>query len=189
MTDEELDAHLTKIRERRLEPIRIYEEQQALKLKLIEAKLIAKFDKQHKMFEKELAAADKAYSKLEARALKMKALALEIEEICGETERDSEDCEGGECSSIDPQSDAVCVRPEQTDGKASDGIVEGARPDGDSGERDDTRSVRHEEPERRAKEEARSEHREHGTRREAVVYKCGKCGLPVKDRFALCVRC
>ena len=79
MSDEELDALIHNIRERRLKPVRDYEELSALKAEAIKQDLGKQLTRQLDMFEKELARVDRALDKVEIRAIKLRALKLEIE--------------------------------------------------------------------------------------------------------------
>ena len=79
MSDEQLDAMIHIIRERRLKPVRDFEEMSALKAEAIRQGLNKQLNKQLEMIEKELSRADKAIEKIELRAIKLRALKLEIE--------------------------------------------------------------------------------------------------------------
>tara|TARA_R100000008_G_scaffold79857_2_gene61848 strand:- start:459 stop:758 length:300 start_codon:yes stop_codon:yes gene_type:complete len=79
MSDEDLDAMIHNIRERRLKPVRDYEELSALKAEAIKQNLGKQLSKQLEMFEKELGRVDRALEKIEGRAIKLRALKLEIE--------------------------------------------------------------------------------------------------------------
>tara|TARA_R100000656_G_scaffold123991_1_gene101231 strand:+ start:1048 stop:1335 length:288 start_codon:yes stop_codon:yes gene_type:complete len=79
MSDEELDALIHNIRERRLKPVRDYEELSTLKAEAIKQDLGKQLTRQLDMFEKELARVDRALDKVEVRAIKLRALKLEIE--------------------------------------------------------------------------------------------------------------
>ena len=79
MSDEQLDGIIYNIRERRLKPVRDFEEMSALKAEAIRQGLNKQLTKQLEMFEKELSRADKALEKIELRAIKLRALKLEIE--------------------------------------------------------------------------------------------------------------
>ena len=81
MTDDEIDRHVEGIRERRLQPVRDYEESQALKAMSRRAGLDKQLSQHQKMFEKELARADVAVDKLVARARKLRGVRLELELI------------------------------------------------------------------------------------------------------------
>ena len=79
MSDKELDAMIYNIRERRLKPVRDFEELSTLKAAALKQNLGKQLTRQLDMFEKELARADKALEKIEVRAIKLRALKLEIE--------------------------------------------------------------------------------------------------------------
>ena len=79
MSDKELDAMIYNIRERRLKPVRDFEELSTLKAEALKQNLGKQLTRQLDMFEKELARADKALEKIEVRAIKLRALKLEIE--------------------------------------------------------------------------------------------------------------
>lgn len=79
MSNEDLDALITNIRERRLAPIKAYNDALLLKEQARVAGLEKQLDKALEMFDKERDRADKAIEKLEARALKIRALRLEID--------------------------------------------------------------------------------------------------------------
>lgn len=81
MSSEELDAHITRIRDRRLNPIRIYAEAQELRQRVIAGKLSARLDKQIHMLKKELDQHEKMLTKLDKRVLNIKALELELEDV------------------------------------------------------------------------------------------------------------
>jgi len=79
MSDKELDAMIYNIRERRLKPVRDFEELSTLKAEALKQNLGKQLTRQLEMFEKELARAEKALEKIEVRAIKLRALKLEIE--------------------------------------------------------------------------------------------------------------
>ena len=79
MSDKELDAMIYNIRERRLKPVLDFEELSTLKAEALKQNLGKQLTRQLEMFEKELARADKALEKIEVRAIKLRALKLEIE--------------------------------------------------------------------------------------------------------------
>ena len=81
MTDEEIDARLVGIRERRLAPVKAYEELTLMKAAARRENLEEQLNKQLAMFEKELERADKAIDKIEQRSTKLRAIRLEIEEL------------------------------------------------------------------------------------------------------------
>ena len=79
LSDEEIDTLMNEVRERRLRAFTVYSEAQELKQKARNTKTREQIQKFLDMFDKELKAADKAMEKLEARALKIRALRLEVE--------------------------------------------------------------------------------------------------------------
>ena len=79
MDDKTIDAMLTNIRERRMKPVRVYEEMSLLQAAARRENLDKQLTKQLEMFIKERDRADKAMDKLEARSTKLRALRLEIE--------------------------------------------------------------------------------------------------------------
>ncbi len=81
MTEDERELLVTKIRERRLAPVRAYEELTAAQALVRKDKLEDTWAKQLTMFEKDLARADKAMETLEKRGTKLRAIMLEIEEL------------------------------------------------------------------------------------------------------------
>lgn len=80
MPNEQIDALILNIRERRLAPIKAYNETQLLKEQARIAGLSEKLNKQCEMFKKELERVDNALDKIEKRALNIRALRLEIED-------------------------------------------------------------------------------------------------------------
>jgi len=78
LTDDELDILLTQMRERRLRPVREYEEMLALRGEALKEQLETQYDKQLEMFKKELDRVDKALDKIEARAINLKALKMQM---------------------------------------------------------------------------------------------------------------
>lgn len=81
MSNEEREALLVVIRERRLAPVRAYEELSLMQTQARKEQLETQWTKQLGMFHKELERADKAMTKLEQRGTKLRALELEIEEL------------------------------------------------------------------------------------------------------------
>ena len=81
MTHQERDDLLIQIRERRLKPVRIYEELSLMKAEARKEMLETQWKKALEMFEKELIRADKAMTALEVRRVKLRAIELEIEQI------------------------------------------------------------------------------------------------------------
>ena len=80
MSNEEREALLVIIRDRRLAPVRAYEELTLMQAQARKEQLETQWTKQLGMFQKELERADKAMTKLEQRGTKLRALELEIEE-------------------------------------------------------------------------------------------------------------
>ena len=81
MTVEERELLLDGIRERRLKPVKIYEELSLMQEQAKQQKLEEQWEKSLEMFKKDLARADKSITNLEARSRKLRALELEIEQI------------------------------------------------------------------------------------------------------------
>ena len=81
MSIEEREALLTNIRERRLQPVKIYEQLSLMKAEARKEQLEQQWTKALEMFQKDLARADKALATLESRATKLRAIELEIEQI------------------------------------------------------------------------------------------------------------
>ena len=81
MSNDDLDALIVGIQERRMKPVRIYTENQMLKAQARKMGLEKKTEKQFEMFEKELKRVDKAIEALEKRALNIRALRLELEDV------------------------------------------------------------------------------------------------------------
>ena len=81
MTPEERNIHIDGIRERRLAPVRAYEQLNAMQAEARKEKLEAQWEKALEMFQKDLARADKAMENLERRQTKLRALELEIETL------------------------------------------------------------------------------------------------------------
>jgi hypothetical protein len=81
MSDDELDLLLVRIRERRLKPVKDYEDAQALKTMSRREDLEKQSIKHFEMFEKELARVDAALDKLDARARKLRGVRLELQLI------------------------------------------------------------------------------------------------------------
>ena len=78
MTVEERELLLEGIRDRRLKPVKIYEELSLMQNEARKEKLEQQWEKA--MFEKDLARVDKAILTLEARSRKLRTLELEIEQ-------------------------------------------------------------------------------------------------------------
>lgn len=79
MSDDEADAMIQRIRDRRARTVVAYEEALKAKAEIQEERARADLAHQLQMFEKELARVDRAIDKIEQRALKIRALRLEIE--------------------------------------------------------------------------------------------------------------
>jgi GTP1/Obg family GTP-binding protein len=80
MSVAEQDAFLAGVRERRLTSLRKYEDMQRAKKLAKDEAARAKIDKLVERFEKQLAAVDKAYEKLEKIALDMQVLGQFLEQ-------------------------------------------------------------------------------------------------------------
>lgn len=78
LTTDQLEAFLDGIRERRLDPVRLYKEALAQKKEVSDMKAKEKLDKQLAMLEKEIASLDKAIEKVEKRVNNVRALRLEL---------------------------------------------------------------------------------------------------------------
>ena len=81
MTEDERELLVNKIRERRLAPVRAYEELTAAQALVRKDKLEEMWTKQLTMFTKDLARADKAMETLEKRGTKLRAIKLEVEDL------------------------------------------------------------------------------------------------------------
>lgn len=81
MTEDERELLVTRIRERRLAPVRAYEELSLMQTEARKEMLEKQWAKQLEMFEKDLARADKAMSTLEKRGTRLRAINLEIEQL------------------------------------------------------------------------------------------------------------
>tara|TARA_R100000781_G_scaffold7829_1_gene7384 strand:- start:2097 stop:2384 length:288 start_codon:yes stop_codon:yes gene_type:complete len=81
MSEDERELLVTKIRERRLAPVRAYEELTLMQAAARKEQLEAQWQKALEMFDKDLGRADRATANLEKRATKLRALQLEIEQI------------------------------------------------------------------------------------------------------------
>jgi|TARA_R100001530_G_scaffold72874_2_gene51428 hypothetical protein len=79
MSDEEHEAFIDGIRERRLAPIKAYEEAVLLRAEARKQHLEGQLDKQLEMFEKEMVRAEKVMDALEKRSIKLRAIKLELE--------------------------------------------------------------------------------------------------------------
>ena len=81
MTVEERELLLDGIRERRLKPVKIYEELSLMQSEARKEKLEEQWEKSLEMFQRDLIRVDKSIETLEARARKLRALEMEIEQI------------------------------------------------------------------------------------------------------------
>ena len=81
MTEDERELLVTRIRERRLAPVRAYEELSLMQAEARKEQLEKQWAKQLEMFQKDLARADKAVETLEKRGTRLRAINLEIEQI------------------------------------------------------------------------------------------------------------
>ena len=79
LTPAEQEAFLEKVRERRLAPIRLYQETQAKKAAIRSQRTLAMIERQSAMMEKEITALEKALAKVEARATMIAALTNQVE--------------------------------------------------------------------------------------------------------------
>lgn len=79
LTQAEQEQFLTNVRERRLAPIRLYQESIAKKAAIKNQRTLDLINKQSAMMEKEIAALDKAQAKVEARATAIAALCNQVE--------------------------------------------------------------------------------------------------------------
>jgi hypothetical protein len=78
-SDDDVEAHLHNIRERRMRPVKIYEEMSILQAAAKREGLEEVLKKQLEMFVKESERADKAISNLEKRSTRLRALRLELD--------------------------------------------------------------------------------------------------------------
>ena len=81
MTEDERELLVTRIRERRLAPVRAYEELTAMQAEARKEMLEKQWLQQLTMFCKDLARADKAMETLEKRGTKLRAIKLELEDL------------------------------------------------------------------------------------------------------------
>ncbi len=81
MSEDERELLVTRIRERRLAPVRAYEELTLMQTQARKEQLETQWTKQLAMFQKDLVRADKALDNLEKRSTKLRAMKLEIEEL------------------------------------------------------------------------------------------------------------
>jgi primosomal protein N'' len=81
MSEDERELLVNQIRERRLAPVRAYEELSLMQAAARKEQLEKQWTKALEMFQKDLARADKAMETLEKRGTKLRAINLEIEQI------------------------------------------------------------------------------------------------------------
>jgi hypothetical protein len=81
MSEDERELLVNQIRERRLAPVRAYEELSLMQAAARKEQLEKQWTKALEMFQKDLARADKAMEALEKRGTKLRAINLEIEQI------------------------------------------------------------------------------------------------------------
>ena len=81
MDPQERENLVVAIRERRLNPVRIYEELSLMQAEARKEMLEKQWSKQLEMFCKDLERSDTAMSKLEQRGTKLRAIELEIETL------------------------------------------------------------------------------------------------------------
>jgi|TARA_R110002167_G_scaffold307972_4_gene512604 hypothetical protein len=81
MSPEEREALLSLIRDRRMRPVRIYEELSLMQAEARKEHLEKQWAKALEMFAKELERADRAMDKVQQRGTKLRAIELEIEQI------------------------------------------------------------------------------------------------------------
>jgi len=81
MSEDERELLVTRIRERRLAPVHVYEELSAAQALVRKDQLEEQWTKQMDMFAKELVRADAALDKLVARGTKLRAIQLEVDDL------------------------------------------------------------------------------------------------------------
>jgi hypothetical protein len=81
MSEDERELLVNQIRERRLAPVRAYEELSLMQAAARKEQLEKQWAKALEMFQKDLTRADKALENLEKRGTKLRAIKLEIEQI------------------------------------------------------------------------------------------------------------
>lgn len=81
MSEDERELLVNQIRERRLAPVKAYEELSLMQAAARKEQLEKQWTKALEMFQKDLARADKAMEALEKRGTKLRAINLEIEQI------------------------------------------------------------------------------------------------------------
>jgi hypothetical protein len=81
LTPDEREQLIHGIRERRLQPVKAYEELSLMQAEARKEQLEKQWAKALEMFTKDLERADKAMEKLEDRSRKLRAMELEIEQL------------------------------------------------------------------------------------------------------------
>ena len=81
MSEDERELLVNQIRERRLAPVKAYEELSLMQAAARKEQLEKQWTKALEMFQKDLARADKAMTTLEKRSTRLRAIKLEIEEL------------------------------------------------------------------------------------------------------------
>ena len=81
MSEDEREMLVTGIRERRLAPVRAWEELSSMQAEARKEMLEKQWTKALEMFQKDLSRADKTMDTLERRGTKLRAIKLEIEEL------------------------------------------------------------------------------------------------------------
>ena len=81
MSEDERELLVTRIRERRLAPVRAYEELSLMQAAARKEMLEKQWAKALEMFQKDLTRSDKAMEALEKRGTKLRAIRLEIEQL------------------------------------------------------------------------------------------------------------
>jgi hypothetical protein len=81
MSEDERELLVNQIRERRLAPVKAYEELSLMQAAARKEQLEKQWAKALEMFQKDLTRADKALENLEKRGTKLRAIKLEIEQI------------------------------------------------------------------------------------------------------------
>lgn len=79
LSDEQVDALVEGMRERRLHAYKVYQEAERQKALIQNEKDQAKYAKMLEMFEKEHATAEKALTKLEERIKKIRAMSMDLD--------------------------------------------------------------------------------------------------------------
>ncbi len=81
MSEDERELLVNQIRDRRMRPVRAYEELTLMQAEARRETLEVMWAKQLEMFQKDLLRADKAMITLEKRATRLRAIRLEIEDM------------------------------------------------------------------------------------------------------------